>query len=72
MSQKVRIDGVRHAGASVFLGIDRFDFLPRLKAGDSYPASLMGHRSSVGSRFTGDGVAAGRGQPPSHVASTGV
>lgn len=23
MSQKVRIDGVRHAGASVFLGIDR-------------------------------------------------
>ena len=49
-----------------------FDFLPRLKAGDSYPASLMGHRSSMGSRFTGDRVAAGQSQPPSHIASTGV
>lgn len=49
-----------------------FDFLSRLKAGDSYPASLMGHRSSAGSRFTGDRVATGHGQPPSHIASTGV
>ena len=49
-----------------------FDFLPRLKAGDSYSASLMGHRGSMGSRFAGDRVAAGRGQPPSYVASTGV
>ena len=48
------------------------DFLPRLKAGDSYSASLMGHRGSAGSRFTGDRVAAGLGQPPSHIASTGV
>ena len=48
------------------------DFLPRLKAGDSYSASLMGHRGSVGSRFMGDRVAAGRSQPPSHIASTGV
>ena len=48
------------------------DFLPRLKAGDSYSASLMGHRGSVGSRFTGDRVAAGLSQPPSHIASTGV
>ena len=48
------------------------DFLPRLKAGDSYSASLMGHCGSVGSRFTGDRVAAGLGQPPSHIASTGV
>ena len=45
---------------------------PRLKAGDSYSASLMGHRGSVGSRFAGDGVVVGRGQPPSHIASTGV
>ena len=51
---------------------DQLDFLPRLKAGDSYSVSLMGHRGSVGSRFMGDGVAAGRGQSPSHIASTGV
>ena len=48
------------------------DFLPRLKAGDSYSTSLMGHHGSVGSRFAGDRVAAGRSQPPSHIASTGV
>lgn len=51
---------------------DQLDFLPRLKAGDSYSVSLMGHRGSVGSRFTGDRVAAGLSQPPSHIASTGV
>lgn len=51
---------------------DAFDFLPRLKAGDSYSVSLMRHRGSVGSRFMGDGVAAGLSQPPSHIASTGV
>ncbi len=55
------------------LGYDvGLDFLHRLKAGDSYSASLMGHRGSAGSRFTGDRVAAGLGQPPSHIASTGV
>lgn len=51
---------------------DQLDFLPCLKAGDSYSVSLMGHRGSAGSRFTGDRVAAGLGQPPSHIASTGV
>ena len=64
--------GMLFFAAFITPAASHFDFLPRLKAGDSYSASLMGHRGSVGSRFAGDGVVVGRGQPPSHIASTGV
>ena len=45
---------------------------PASQQGIPNPFSLMKPCGSVGSRFTGDRVAVGRSQPPSHIASTGV